>query len=210
MAEPAARMLAAVLAIAQAADRSRQDQAGSVRLTASEVVSVHVLPPILVRLAQRHPEIQVELVASDRVDNLLEREADIAVRMVRPQQGGVITRHIGDWPLGLYAHRDLLTDGEPTRATLSRFRLLGFDQSMQIIDGFRAAGLGIGIALVPLARRQPQLVRVLANETLPSLPVWLTARQELRANLRLRRVFDLLAVELRRWAAGKRSGPRSS
>ncbi len=81
---------------------------------------------------------------------------------------------------------------------------------MQIIDGFRAAGLGIGIALVPLARRQPQLVRVLANETLPSLPVWLTARQELRANLRLRRVFDLLAVELRRWAAGKRSGPRSS
>ena len=229
LAEPAARMLAAAQACALAADAaiSQAGQlAGSVRLTASEVVSSQVLPTLLAALALRHPEIQIELVPGDNLSNLLEREADIAVRMVRPTQGTLITRHIADWPLGFYAHRDLLAaaGGPPTAATLAAHRWVGFDQSTQLIDGFRKAGfdidrrffgfrcdsqtvnleavrqgLGIGIVLAPLARRMPELVPVLADLALPVLPVWLTAHAELRSSRRQKVVFDFLAAALARW-----------
>ena len=99
LAEPAARMLAAAQACALAADGARRDAdelAGTVRITASVVVSGQVLPGLLAKLARAMPAIQVELVPSDTLSNLLEREADIAVRMVRPSQGALITRHIAD------------------------------------------------------------------------------------------------------------------
>ena len=229
LAEPAARMLAAAQAVAQAADSasSRAGQlAGTVRITASDVVSSQVLPGLLVALARQQPQIQIELVPGDSLSNLLEREADIAVRMLRPTQGTLITRHIADWRLGFYAHPDLLAaaGGPPTLATLHQHRWVGFDQSTQMIDGFKAAGitidrrffalrcdsqlvnleavrqgLGIGIVMVPLARRLPGLVPVLTDLALPVLPVWLTAHRELRASRRLRLVFDFLARALVDW-----------
>ena len=231
LAEPAARMLAAAQACALAADAANSlagQLAGSVRLTASEVVSSQVLPGLLAELAARHPEIQIELVPSDTLHNLLDREADIAVRMVRPTQGTLITRHIDDWPLGFYAHRDVLAavGAAPTPANLGQFRWVGFDQSTLLIDGFKAAGfeidrrffgfrcdnpvvglaavragLGIGLVMLPLARRLPELVPVLPELPLPVLPVWLTAHRELRASRRLRVVFDFLAAGLKRWGA---------
>ena len=229
LAEPAARMLAAAQAIALAAEAASSaagQLAGTVRLTASEVVASQVLPALLAQLARRHPEIQIELVPGDTLSNLLEREADIAVRMLRPTQGSLITRHIADWPLGFYAHRDLLAahGGPPSPETLAQGRWIGFDQSSQMIEGFRTAGfnvdrrffafrcdnqvvhleavrrgLGIGVVMVPLARRSPELVPVLPGLVLPVLPVWLTAHRELRASLRLQRVFDFLAQGLRAW-----------
>ena len=231
LAEPAARMLAAAQACALAADgaRSQADElAGTVRLSASEVVSSRVLPALLAKLARERPEIQIELVPSDEMSNLLEREADIAVRMLRPRQGMLITRHIADWPLGFYAHRELLAamGGPPTVETLAQYRWVGLDQSTQLIDGFRdagfavdrrflgfrcdnqrvclaavCAGVGIGIVMQPLARRLPELVPVLADLVLPVLPVWLTAHRELRASRRLRVVFDALADGLGAWGA---------
>ena len=198
------------------------------RLAASDVVASQVLPGLLLALAESHPQIQIELVPGDTLSNLLEREADIAVRMLRPTQGTLITRHIADWPLGFYARRELLdrSGGAPTLATLGRYRWVGFDQSMQMIDGFRAAGmdidrrffafrcdnqlvnlvavrqgLGIGVLMVPLARRLPGLVPVMPGLALPVLPVWLTAHRELRAHRRLRVVFDFLARALVQWGS---------
>jgi len=232
LAEPAARMLAAAQAMALAADTARQqadDLAGTVRLTASEVVSSQVLPGLLAALARQHPTIQIELVPSDALSDLLAHEADIAVRMLRPTQGSLITRHIADWPLGLYARRTWLAQAGavPTAETLAHFRWVGFDQSTQMIDGFRAAGvevdrrffafrsdhqivnleavrqgLGIGVVMQPLARRLPELVPVLPGLVLPVLPVWLTAHRELRASRRLRVVWDWLAQGLADWGAG--------
>jgi DNA-binding transcriptional LysR family regulator len=225
LAEPARRMLAAAQAVALAAAGQRRGLAGTVRLTASEVVSTAVLPAMLVALARAHPEIEVELVASDRLDNLLEREADIAVRMVQPTQGALITRHLADWPLGFYAHRDYLAHAGPVDETnMAAHRWLGFDQSPLLIEGFRGAGvmvdrhffgfrcdhqvvnlhalragLGIGIAMQPLAGRDRALLRVLPGLPLPALPVWLTAHRELRASRRLRLVFDHLAQALQAW-----------
>lgn len=239
LAEPAARMLAAAQAVALAADASRADDlAGTVRLTASAVVSTQVLPPLLAALAQRQPAIQVELVPSDQLSNLLEHEADIAVRMVRPTQGALITRHLGDWPLGFYAHHALLARAgrAPTPETMGDFRWVGFDQNPQMVEGFRAAGfdidrrffafrsddqvaclqavragVGIGLVLQPLARRLPELVPVLPGLPLPALPLWLTAHRALRASRRLRTVWDALAAGLPAWAAAAppdAAGPR--
>lgn len=232
LAEPAARMLAAAQAIALAAEAASSatgQLAGTVRLTASEVVASQVLPALLAQLARRHPEVQIELVPGDTLSNLLEREADIAVRMLRPTQGSLITRHIADWPLGFYAHRDLLAahGGPPSPDTLAQGRWIGFDQSSQMIEGFRAAGfnvdrrffafrcdnqivnleavrqgLGIGVVMAPLARRSPELVAVLPGLALPVLPVWLTAHRELRASRRQKVVFDFLAQALRAWGEG--------
>ncbi len=219
---PAQRMRDQVRAWSlQAAGRSLSLE-GTVRLTASEIVSAYLLPKVLVSLRQAHPEIQVELVASNTLENLLEREADIALRMLRPVQAGLIARKLAELPLGLYAHREYVAArGEPTRAGLAGHDWVGFDRSDQMLRGFRAAGfdvgraffafrcdnqivawqavvagLGIGIGLEPVAAMCPELLRVLPDIELPRLPLWLTAHREVRDTPRLKVVFDALAAAL--------------
>ncbi len=227
--EPARYMMAAARSLGMAAATQDNGLRGTVRITASEMVSGFVLPALLRELAQLHPEIQIELVASNQVSNLLEREADIAIRMIRPAQSALIARHLTDWPIGMYGHKDYLA-GLPalpsnnqaaTLALMQKFRWLGLDQSDQFIAGFRAAGiqidrsffdfrcdnylvnwqaiqqgLGIGIAMQWLAERNPDLEQVLAEQELPSLPVWLTTHRELKSSKRIRTVFDFLAEGL--------------
>jgi DNA-binding transcriptional LysR family regulator len=149
--EPARYMMAAARSLGMAAATQDNGLRGTVRITASEMVSGFVLPALLRELAQLHPEIQIELVASNQVSNLLEREADIAIRMIRPAQSALIARHLTDWPIGMYGHKDYLA-GLPalpsrnqaaTLALMQKFRWLGLDQSDQFIAGFRAAGIQI-------------------------------------------------------------------
>jgi DNA-binding transcriptional LysR family regulator len=77
---------------------------GTIRLTASHVVSGFLLPPILARFRETHPGLSVELAPSDTTQNLLFHEADIALRMYRPTQLDMVTRHLGDLPIGPDAH----------------------------------------------------------------------------------------------------------
>jgi len=195
---------------------------GTVRLTASEMVSAYLLPAALRGLRQTHPEIQIELVASNAVENLLEREADIALRMIRPTQTGLVARRLAELPLALYAHRDYIAArGKPSQTTMERHDWIGYDRSDQMLRGFRAAGfevtreffafrcdnqlvawqavlagLGIGIGMRRVADAAGDLVRVLPEVKVPSLPLWLTAHRELRGTPRLRLVFDALAAAL--------------
>lgn len=228
--EPARRMLAAAQAVSLAATAQYREMAGTVRITASEVMSAYVLPPIFAELRIAYPSIQIELVASNRVDNLLAREADIAIRMIRPDQAGLIARKIADYPLGFYAHKSYLSKrtGAAAGNDLSQFDWIGLDQSNQLIEGFREAGftvdkaffafrtdnqivgwqavlagLGVGISLRRVAQQYPQLVQVMKEQPLPDLPVWLTAHRELRDSARIRAVFDFLAEALATPSADK-------
>ncbi len=196
---------------------------GPVRLTASVYVSVHVLPQILTGIRARHPEITLDLVATDRSENLLFHEADIALRMYRPEQLDMITRHLGDVRLGLYATRSYLDRaGTPQRfADLLDHDLVGYDRDDRIIRGFRTAGLqvtrdsfalrtddqvaywelvragaGIGVGQCSVANRDPRVTRILPDAPLPSLPVWLTAHQAVRHTPRVARVWEALAEGL--------------
>ena len=196
-----------------------QSVSGTVRITASEVVSAYVLPPILAALGVAEPDIQIELVPSNTVENLLSRDADIAVRMVRPVQNDVIARKTNDFGMGTYAHEDYLAR-HGTPATVEGFfqhRLVGMDRSSLIIDGManlgiRAqrdffavrtdhqiayfelvkAGAGIGFVAHFLAAGHPGLRRILPDVAIPALPIWLASHRELRTSQRIRRVMDFL------------------
>ena len=218
-----------------AAGRS-QGLAGTVRVTASEIFSAYVLPPLLFALRESHPEIQIELVASDRLENLLERDADIALRSVRPRQAALVARRLADQPLGLYAHRDhVRAHGKPTATTLRQHAWVGYDRSDQFLRGFRAAGmaadkamfgfrcdnqivawqavlagLGIGVMVQSVAAEFAQVVRVLPRVVIAPLPLWITAHRELRDTPRLRVVVDALVRALAAPGAAGTAGEKSS
>lgn len=197
---------------------------GTVRITASVPVATYLLPTLLKGMRQRLPDIQIELVSSNLVSNLLRRDADIAVRMVRPDQGGLIAKKIGNVSLGAFAHRDYLARHPPLRQTLDllQHELIGSDADTTILQGFAAlgypatreifalrsddfvvqwqavrAGLGIGFVASYLARTDPDVLSVLAEQLkVPPLPMWLAVHREIRTNPRIRAVFDYLAEAL--------------
>lgn len=226
--EPARDMRRAAGQIALAAAGRAQGLSGTVRLTASHVISHYVLPPILARLRADHPEIEIELVPSDLSENLLFREADIALRMYRPTQLEMVTRHLGDIPLGLFASQSYLNDrGRPEKLDeLAGHSLIGFDRNSEILDGMRAmghnatrhdfglrtddqpvywelvrAGCGLGFGQCPLGQADPTLEQVLEHLPMPVLPIWLTAHQAMRQTPHIRRVWDFMADELASYLA---------
>ena len=216
--EEGARDLARTLSGAQSQTR------GTVRITASVPVAVNLLPPLLAQMRQQLPEIQVELVSSNLVSNLLRREADIAVRMVRPEQGTLVARKIGDVVLGAFAHRSYLARrGTPRNGTeLFTHDLIGGDTDLTILQGFAAmgytiereafalrtddlmaqwqalrAGLGVGFVASYLARTDPDVLPVLAGQLkVPALPMWLAVHREIRTSRRIRAVYDFLVASL--------------
>ena len=219
--KPYAETLASTAAaLLRTASARAGEVSGSVRVSASEVVGVEHLPPILARLRRRHPGLVVELVLSNAVDNLLQRDADIAVRMVEPVQETLVARRLPPIALGLHAHRGYLErHGTPTSTEdLARHDLIGFDRGTPavraMVGRFPAldrpafalrtdsdlaqlaairAGFGIGVCQVPVARRDPDLVRVLADVFSLSLGLWIVMHEDLKTSARCRAVFDALA-----------------
>lgn len=198
--------------------------AGTVRVTASEIVSAYLLPPIIAGLRAQHPEITIELVPTDTTENLLFHEADIAIRMYRPTQLEMITRHLGDLPIGIYAADSYVARrGTPSGPhDMADHDWLGYDRDDRIILGMRAmgfditrdffsfrcdnqvtywqhllAGAGLGIGQQAVARQYTNLTQVLPDLDLPKLPVWLTAHETLRHVPRVARVWDTLADGLK-------------
>lgn len=194
---------------------------GPVRITASVVVSHFVLPPVLAQLRTEEPGIEIDLVASDSSENLLFREADIAVRMYRPGQLDVITHHVADLPTGAYAAtRYLDRVGRPdTVEDLLALDWIGFDRNEMIINGMAEAGwrvtrnffklrtddqaaywqlarAGGGVAIMQqrIGEPDPLVERLLPDMPLPVMPVWLTAHESLRRVPRVARVWEALTT----------------
>lgn len=220
-------MRSAAAALKRAAEGHGAGIRGTVRVSASEVVGAEILPSVLAALRRAHPELRIELVLSNRVQDLLKREADIAVRMTTPKQGALVARRIGSVAVGLHAHRDYLAQhGTPkTLADLARHALIGFDQETPFLRAARKtlpawnreafalrsdsdlaqlalirAGCGIGACQVALARRDDALVRVLARQVAIGLDTWITMHEDLRHSPRCRVVFDALVEGLRPYA----------
>lgn len=221
--KPHAETLAATTAaLLRTASGQRESVAGAVRVSASEVVGVEILPRILGPLQETYPKLQIELSASDTIEDLLNREADIAVRMAEPRQDALIVRRIGDLPVGFHAHRRYIErHGMPeTIADLARHRLIGFDRqtayirlmisrySMPDIDFvFRSdsnlaqlsairAGVGIGICQTGLARENPDLIHILPEAFNIPLGTWVAMHESLKTSPRCRATFDALVKGL--------------
>jgi DNA-binding transcriptional LysR family regulator len=198
---------------------------GTVRITASQPVSCYVLPPLLAQMRLSLPDVQVELVASNEVSNLLRREADIAVRMVQPQQASIIARRVGKVTLRACAHQDYLRRrGVPRQPNdLLAHDLIGGDRNDDTLKGFAAqglvvgreqfafraddlivvwqavrAGLGVGFVSEHLIRSDSAVIPVLPKLKIEPLPVWLAVHKEIRTSKRIRAVYDFLADALPR------------
>jgi DNA-binding transcriptional LysR family regulator len=217
---PALKMREGAEQLRRAAEHLARNVAGSVRITASEVVSSFVLLPMLRKLREAQPQIQIDLLASDAIEDLIERRADIAIRMTRPTQASLIARRLPDMPLALYAHRDYLAQrGMPSRASMTTHDWIGGDRDDRMLRGFAmagqpvtreffalrsdssflqwravTAGLGIGVGLRAVGDQMPSLVHVLQDFKVPPMQAWLVVHRELRGSPRLRVVFDALAA----------------
>ncbi len=143
--EPVARAREALAEASLRAEGSSEKLSGTVRITSSEVTSHYVLPPLLAGLRLDFPGIALELVPSDSSENLLLREADIAVRMFRPRQLDLVTRKLGEIPIVATAHETYLARrGHPeTPEDLVGHDLIGFDRSELFIEGARQLGFDL-------------------------------------------------------------------
>jgi len=111
-----------------------------VRISASEIMGAEVLPPMLAELRRNHPTLEFELALSNTLDNLLRRDADIAVRMVEPAQEALVVKKLGTVSLGLHAHKDYLarTCAPTGFSDLAEHSLIGFDRETPSIRGMRS------------------------------------------------------------------------
>lgn len=225
----AASMHSTAAALEREAFSQGQGVQGTVRVSASEVVGVEVLPPALARLRREYPQLRIELVATNRVQDLLRREADIAIRMAMPRQTALVARRIGPVELGLFADAGYLAQhGTPAAlADLQDHALIGFDQETPFLRAARStfaawnreafalrsdsdlaqlamirAGCGIGICQAALARRTGNLVRILPEAFSFPLETWVTMHGDLRGSRRCKVVFDAMVECLQRHVGG--------
>ncbi len=209
--------------VSLAAGGQAQAIEGAICITASEIYSAWLLPPLVARLRREVPGLEIEIIASNSSMDLRRREADIAVRSFRPTQPDLIARRVGSDRARLYAAGSYLDRLGPVAgpADLNAADFIGFDRAPVMLKGLNAmgmtlcaanfpvlcanhlvqwhlvrAGAGIGVFPEVVGDSDPSVRRVLPDLAPIELPIWLTAHRELNTSRRVRLVFDLLAGEL--------------
>lgn len=199
---------------------------GAIRITASEIIGAEVLPAILTDFREDHPEVAIELMLSNRSEDLLRREADIAVRMVRPTQDALLAKRLGTVSLGIFATRGYIQKhGEPTSFADADHAAVGYDREASVtwaaqalgipmrrdFFSFRSdsdlaqlaalrAGFGVGAAQLGIARRDPNLVPILPEVGF-ELEMWVVMHEDLKGVRRMRLMFDHLVETLGAYVA---------
>jgi len=227
--EPHARAMAiAADTLLRTASGEADAVRGTIRLTASEIAANEILPPILTGFREDWPEVDLEVVASNRLEDLLRRDVDIAVRMARPTQDALFARKVGSLNLVFHAHRAYLQKhGEPrTIEELRGHSLIGFDRIRPITiatvqldfevtrDLFALrtdnevtqlamlrAGYGICPCQRQIAARDPNLVPLLEGRFGFDLEVWVVMHEDLKSDRRMRLLFDHLVSGLKTYVA---------
>lgn len=197
--------------------------AGPVSVTASDIFCAYILPPIIERIRLTYPEVQLEIVSSNEVQDLRRREADIAIRNVKPTHPDLYAKRLRTTKGKLYGATSYLDRfGRP--ATIKDFderaTFIG-DTSGQVLQMLTAIGVPVapeqfsiiansGVAMWELVKRgvglavmfkelgdiTPEVEVILPKEISVDVPVWLVAHRELKTNARIRAIFDFLSGEL--------------
>jgi DNA-binding transcriptional LysR family regulator len=221
---PYAESMAGVAdALVRSATAPSDGERGTVRVTCSDVVACGVMPPILAALRRAHPQLQIELSASNVNEDLLRRDADVAVRMAQPTQGALVAKRVGIVKFGVFAAESYLADHPAPRSVadlLDGHALIGKDRDTSFFTKLATSGLGlkrkdfalrtdndaaylaalragvgIGVCQVPLAAGPPVLRRLLPKASF-ELPVWVVTHEDLRASRRVSIVYDHLVASL--------------
>ena len=228
--EHARAMAASADAMALAALGKSQEVAGRVTVSVSDVIAAYLLPDIIARIRRRAPQITLAIVASNAISDLRRREADIAIRHVRPTEPELIGQLVRESTAHFYAAQSwIAANGTPSSvAELAQADLIGFEPAERFAEQLSSAGipitpdrfrivsensvvlwemvrrgLGIGMMLLEVAERTPGIARVLPALPGTPVPVWLVSHRELRTSQRVRLVFETLAEALRSGAAGE-------
>ncbi|HEY0800455.1 MAG TPA: LysR family transcriptional regulator [Steroidobacteraceae bacterium] len=229
-------MAAAAAAFARAGSANMEETAGVVRIAAADIIGVEVLPAILSEFRFKYPTTVIELSLSNDIADLLRRDADVAVRMVRPKQKALLAKRAGKVALGFHAHRRYLERfGYPERfEDLVHHSLIGFDRTPPFgallkavpvpvsrdIFAFRCdndlaqlaalrSGFGIGICQAGIARRDPDLLPLLTKQFKVEMEIWIVMHNDLKRSPRMRLMFDYLAMSLAQFASPLSRSPRA-
>ncbi|AZV78440.1 LysR family transcriptional regulator [Parasedimentitalea marina] len=221
--EPARDMAKASARLTTLAAGSDTQLSGTVRITASVVVSHYLLPEIIAEIRLAEPDIEIELVPSDTTESLMYRDADIAIRMYRPTQLDIVTRKIAEQPLAIYASHELLGRlGQPQNfEDLAAMPFVGFDRSDMIIRSMREIGLmvdrhffgvrcddqatywelvragcGAGAMQTVIGDAEPLVQKLAYQPELPCLPIWLAAQENLYRTPKVKCVWNYLTNRL--------------
>ncbi|PRC94698.1 LysR family transcriptional regulator [Solimicrobium silvestre] len=222
-------MAAAAEALIRRASGEAGKEHGTVRITASTIVGGEVLPGLLAPFHRQYPEITLELVLTNEPEDMLRRDADIAIRMFRPTQGALIARRVGPVAVGLYVHRSYAeVIGLPKRIDqLDGHTLIGYDRNPFAIHSaqqlgiqlsrdqfnFRCdnelaqlsalrAGIGIGACQKPIAARDQNLLPVLPKVVALELDMWLVMHEDMRNCRRIMLLFNYLKDGLATYCKG--------
>ncbi len=193
---------------------------GDVRISVNEIVGIYLLPPAIAAFRKKHAGVHVEIAISNHVSSISKREADIALRMFRPTQLGLVAKRLPDMEMGFYASHDYIaTYGAPN--TIEEFlqhTIIGFDKDMDFIDAaskmnyhfvrdnfalrtdhllaqmnLGRAGGGIFGTHVEIAKRWPEVQRILEWVPLPNLEFWIVCHSDTQYNSRIRAVRTFLS-----------------
>lgn len=195
--------------------------AGTLRIATTDSLGLHFVLPALAKLRKLHPAIDTVCVTSAQVANLTRREADLAVRTVRPEAPELITRRLGQRELGLYASRGYVRErGEPQEGEafaghdlvlyqptvaasmwdaicgepVVRGRVVFQASSSALLHEAVASGFGIAEMPVFRAERDRRLVRVMPRRR-DRFDVWMVAHADLFKTARMQAVIGLIAAE---------------
>lgn len=221
--EHARAMGAAAQALGLAASGRSQAVGGVVSVSATDAVAAYLLPPLIEQLHRQEPGIAIEVISSNALSDLLRREADIAIRHVKPEQPDLIARFVRDAQANFYASPAWVQrHGHPrTAQDAALLPFVGSDRAGQYLAYLRQhglaleesnftcyadhstahwalvrQGLGIGAMMDEIARDTPGIVQVLNDVPPVRFPIWLVSHRELRTSRRIRVVFEALAQGL--------------
>ncbi len=186
---------------------------GDVRISVNEVVGIYLLPPAITAFRKKHPDVHIEVVITNQTSSINKREADIALRMFRPTQPDLVAKRLPDMALGFYASQAYVAEfGEPqSMQELFNHSIIGFDENMEFIEQAQKmgqqlvrknfvlrtdhllaqmnlcrAGAGIVGTHVELAKKWPELKRILEWIPLPALEFWIVCHSDTQYNSRIR------------------------
>lgn len=206
-----------------AASGQRSDLSGWVRITASDIISARVIPEVIAQMRKVAPLLQIEIVATNDISDLMRREADIAIRHLRPEEPDLVARLACESNGYFYAAKPLLDRvGRPkTKAALAEMDWVGYGNIEQMVDymsglgvplskeNFRVssadglvawemgkAGLGVCAMESTTGDAETGMERLLEDQLCVTYPVWLVAHREIHTSPKIRLVFDMLAQAL--------------
>lgn len=212
------------LAFERAASSSDHDVSGLVRIATPELLGNEFLIPRLAPLQRASPGLRLDVLADVRPLRLSRHEADVLLRVTRPDHGRYKLRHVGALALGLYGSRDYLADRDTPHisADLAGHLLIGWVEDLQFLaharwlreaagdvplhlrtNGmtaqYRATVAGMGLSVLPCAiAGEAGLIRVLTGEAPLRLELWLAIGEDIAAAPRVRAVADALVDILHR------------